>query len=251
MKNWIIFLGVFMLLLSCNKPTKQLVRIEGKQLPINAAIEMDQSLEQVIAPYRDKVAGEMRMSISYTPVDLTKNDGKFESSLGNLVADMCYELANPIFKKRTGKTIDFALFNHGGIRTSIGKGPITNEDAFKLMPFENMLVVVEITPAKLLEFVTYLRNGKTGHPLSKSVQLRIAKADFLMTIHGNTVDLEEDRNYFILTTDYLQKGGDRMNFLKDPINLYPTDYKMRNALIDYLKKNDTVKPVLDGRLIMD
>jgi len=38
-----------------------------------------------------------------------------------------------------------------------------------------------------------------------------------------------------------------MNFFKNPVNLYKTDYKLRNAIIDYFKETDTIKVKLDGR----
>ena len=72
----------------------------------------------------------MSKVLSYTPIDLTRTDGKLESSLGNLLADLCYQRANPVFKSRTGNTIDFALFNYGGIRAGITKGDITTQNAF-------------------------------------------------------------------------------------------------------------------------
>jgi 5'-nucleotidase len=40
-----------------------------------------------------------------------------------------------------------------------------------------------------------------------------------------------------------------MNFFKNPVKLYPLDYKMRSAIIDYFKETDTLKTNLDGRFI--
>jgi 5'-nucleotidase len=178
---------------------------------------------------------------------LVRTDGGLESSLGNLFADMCYQRANEVFKSRTGNNIDFAMFNYGGIRAGIGKGNITNENAFQLMPFENTLVVVELTAEKLHELAQYLIEGKTAHPLSKQINLVITnKADnYELSINNSPIDNTE--TYFVLTSDYLQTGGDHMNFFKDPVNLYKLDYKVRNAIIDYLKENDTISVTLDGR----
>ena len=38
-----------------------------------------------------------------------------------------------------------------------------------------------------------------------------------------------------------------MNFFKNPVSLFKTDYKVRNALIDYFKEHDTIHVALDGR----
>ena len=61
--------------------------------------------------------------------------------------------------------------------------------------------------------------------------------------------IEDGRTYTVVTSDYLQHGGDRMNFLKDPVTLEVLDYKIRNAMIDYFKTVDTIPARLDGRFV--
>ena len=113
------------------------------------------------------------------------------------------------------------------------------------MPFENSLVVVEMTSEKIKELVNYLISGNLAHPLSKQINLAITENGYNLKI--NNKPLDASKTYFVLTSDYLQHGGDSMNFFKDPVNLYNLDYKIRNAIIDYFKETDTVKVNLDGR----
>ena len=202
-------------------------------------------IEEFIKPYREKVEGEMNTVLSYTEKDLVRTDGELESSLGNLMADLCFKRANPVFSSRTSKNIDFALFNYGGIRAGITKGGIKTENAFQLMPFENSLVVVELTSEKIKELVKYLINGKRAHPLSKQINLTITKIGYNLTI--NKKPIEDSKTYFVLTSDYLQNGGDHMNFFKNPVSIVNLDYKLRNAIIDYFKETDTIQVKLDGR----
>jgi len=245
MKNSIILFFAIIILFSCKKEPLYLVKIEGKQLPVTESIASDKIIEDIINPYKEKVEKEMNTILSFTPINLVRTDGKLESSLGNLMADLCFQRANPVFNSRTGKNIDFAMFNHGGIRASITEGEITNQHAFNMMPFENNLVVVELTANKIEELVNYLIKGNTAHPLSKQINLIVKKDGYDLKI--NNEPFEKTDTYFVLTSDYLQNGGDRMNFFKDPIALYNLDYKMRNAIIDHFKKIDTVKVNLDGR----
>lgn len=245
MKKFIIPLIIFLTLFSCKSQLNQLVKIEGSQTTINETIASDKTIENSIKPYREKVEKEMTTVISYTPINLYRNDGDLESSLGNLMADLSFEKANPVFNSRTGKNIDFAMFNYGGIRAGISKGNITNESAFNLMPFENSLVVVELTSEKITELVNYLITENKAHPLSKQFNLVITEKGYDLKI--NNVALDTLKTYFVLTSDYLQTGGDNMNFFKDPVHLYSLDYKIRNAIIDYFKETDTVKVSLDGR----
>src|SRR5210317_1572100 len=167
LKNVIILFLITSVLSACDSPPKKLVKIEGSLISVDEEIAAKESIQSFIQPYKESVDKEMNTVLCYTPVDLVRTDGELESSLGNLMADLCMEKANPIFKSRTGKSIDFALFNYGGIRAGISKGDITNEHAFQLMPFENYLVVVEMTTAKIRELVAYLISRQRAHPVSK------------------------------------------------------------------------------------
>ena len=51
------------------------------------------------------------------------------------------------------------------------------------------------------------------------------------------------------TNDYLYNGGDRMTFFQPNEGLHVLDYKIRNVLIDYFKKQDTLNPKRDRRFI--
>jgi len=245
MKKFIIVFFTIFLFFSCKNKPQHLVKIEGKQLPISEKITSKENIDELVKPYRAKVEKEMNAVLSYTPIELNRRDGQLESSLGNLMADLCFEKANPVFNSRTGNNIDFTMFNFGGIRAGISKGEITTKNAFQLMPFENQLVVVELTSEKIKELVNYLITENRAHPLSKHFNLVITKNGYDLKINNKPID--SSKTYFVLTSDYLQNGGDNMNFFKNPESLLKTDYKVRNAIIDYFKENDTIKVKLDGR----
>ncbi|MBT8317125.1 MAG: 5'-nucleotidase C-terminal domain-containing protein [Lutibacter sp.] len=245
MKKFIILIFTLFIIFSCKNDPHHLVRIEGKLIPISEELNPKEVFETTIEPYKVKVEAEMNAVLSFTPNELNRLDGKLESSLGNLMADLCYEKADPVFNSRTSKNIDFTMLNFGGIRAGISKGDITMEHAFNLMPFENELVVVELTTDKLYELINYLITENRAHPISKHLNLEITKNGYNLKI--NNQPIEASKTYYVLTSDYLQNGGDNMIFFKNPVNLYKTDYKVRNAIIDYFKENDTIKVNLDGR----
>lgn len=243
-KNILIFFTI-LLLASCKNEPQHLVKIEGKPITISDEISADKTIEEFIKPYKEKVDTEMNVVLSYTPKDLIRTDGELESSLGNLMADLCYERANPVFNARTGKNIDFAMFNYGGIRAGITKGNIRTENAFNLMPFENSLVVVEMTAEKVTELAKYLVTNNAAHPISKQVRLKVKPNGYDLFINNSPLD--SSKTYYVLTSDYLQNGGDKMIFFKEPVKLHKLDYKLRNSIIDYLRETDTIKVTLDGR----
>ena len=244
----IILAFVIIITSSCTHKQQHLVKIEGTKIPVTQEIEGIKAIDSFIQPYKLKVEKEMNKVLTHTPISLDRKDGKLESSLGNLLADLSYQKANPIFNKRTGKNIDFALFNYGGIRAGITKGEVTTENAFKLMPFENTLVVAELSADKIKELVNYLIKAKRAHPLSKHIKLTLTGEDsYELKINGE--ELDTNKTYYVLTSDYLFNGGDNMTFFSNPINLHKLDYKLRNAIIDYFTEVDTLETGLDERFI--
>lgn len=242
------FLVAFLILFStyaCKKEKYVLTKVKANTLTIDSTLESKPEITKVIAPFKEKMIKEINTVISYTPKNLTRYDGQLESSLGNLIADLSYQIANPIFQKQKGKEIDFAMFNYGGIRASINKGNVTNKHAFELMPFENLYVVVELSGEKMEALIQYLIDGNTAHPLSKHLNLTISKNSYSLLINGEKFD--KNNTYFVLTTDYLQSGGDKMNFFKNPLQRISLEYKMRDGIVDYFKSVDTLKSNLDGR----
>tara|TARA_B110000046_G_scaffold157712_1_gene169221 strand:+ start:740 stop:1486 length:747 start_codon:yes stop_codon:yes gene_type:complete len=233
---------------SCKKSEKQLVTITAKNIAIDNTIKASEEIVRVIHPYKEKLVSEMQEVLCYSPKEIVKNDGNMQSSLGNLMADLCFEMAHPIFKEKTNQSIDFALFNQGGIRATIAAGSVTKADAFKLMPFDNELVVVTLSGEKVLELVAYFIKSRKAHPVSKSIQLTIGKNYNTVKIRGKIFD--KNKTYHVLTTDYLQGGGDRMNFFKKPKQQILLNYKMRDAIIDYFRKKDTLHTATDNRIII-
>jgi 2',3'-cyclic-nucleotide 2'-phosphodiesterase (5'-nucleotidase family) len=249
MKKALLVFSLIIIFIGCEKKTFSLVKITADIITIDSAFNEKAAYKKLIAPYKNKMIAEINSVISYAPKNINRYDGKMQSSLGNLLADLCYERANIIFKERTGKEIDFSVFNYGGIRASISKGAVTNKNPFELMPFENNLVVVELSGKKIMELVDYFIKNKSAHPLSKNIELLInTDASYQLKINNQKFDPTE--NYFVLTSDYLQSGGDNMDFFKNPISLFKTDYKMRHAIIDEFKSLDTLRASVDNRVIL-
>jgi hypothetical protein len=52
----------------------------------------------------------------------------------------------------------------------------------------------------------------------------------------------------VASTDYLINGGPSVGFFNEFESRTQTDYLLRNAIIDYLKKVDTLEAVADDRI---
>ncbi len=247
MRKIIALLAIF-IAVSCSQEKQGVSKIEGKRININDSLVSDEKIEAFIKPFRERIEDDMNKILSYAPKDMHKNDGELETTIGNLMADFVKSQSEPIYKKRTGKSIDVCLLNHGGIRAPIPKGPIKTRTAFNVMPFENSIVVAELTSENIHNLIAYLVKAKRAHPIS-GLTIKLDKNDTVTEALINGKPIEADRTYAVVTSDYLQNGGDRMNFLKNPETLEVLDYKIRNAMIDYFKSVDTIPARLDGRFV--
>ena len=246
-KHFVVFVTI-VLVFSCQDPSYKLAEIHGKQLPIAESINSVDSIEKVISPYRDRLNQVLDEPLAYAPSTISKNDGRYNSTAGNLLADIVYEQANPIFKNRRNKEIDFVVLNHGGIRSIISKGNVTSRTAYEVMPFENKIVVLELKGKAVRDLVSHLVRSRRPNPIS-GLQIILEKDDQLSSVNIQGQPFDEKRTYYVATSDYLANGGDDMGFFKQGENRTETDYLVRNAMIDYFKKKDTLRPKIDDRFI--
>ncbi|MDB9902543.1 5'-nucleotidase C-terminal domain-containing protein, partial [Flavobacteriaceae bacterium] len=173
-------------------------------------------------------------------------DGKLESTLGNLIADILYEECNPKFKEITSKNIDFALFNYGGVRGTLNKGDITQHDLFTIMPWKNLATVVKIKGEKVIDLINYFNIENLSHPSSK-IEIEFFNKK-VKNILISKKEFESDKDYYVLTSNFLQEGGDKMNFFKDPLELYNLNLNLRELLIKSITNKKLVESKLDNRI---
>ena len=221
----------------------------GFNIEINQQVLSDSSIVKYYQPFKKNLEESlMNTPISYSPETYRKNDGELNSTLSNMFADATYEMSNPVFNKMSGENIDIVLLNNGGIRSIISKGNISEKTAFELMPFENSIVVLELSGLSIIKMIDYLRKVKLQHPI-KGLQITLNNNYSVNEVNINGVNIEKEKKYYVATTDYLLEGGDKMYFLAETTKTTDINYKMRDILIDYFKKYDTIKLKSDNRFI--
>ncbi|MBL7473679.1 5'-nucleotidase C-terminal domain-containing protein [Robertkochia sp. 1368] len=221
-------------------------KVSWEEIEVTEVLEKPDSLEQFVAPYRKHLDSVLAEPLCYAPTTLSKSDGQYNTAIGNLLCDIIYEQGAPIFESRTGKKIDMVLINHGGIRAVISQGPVTRRTAYEVMPFENTINVLEISSEKLNEMVDYLVRSNRPHPFS-GLTISINENGELLEYKVNGRDPKKGDTYFVATSNYLANMGDNMKFFGNPIQRYELDYLIRNAMIDYFEKTDTLRAATDKR----
>jgi 2',3'-cyclic-nucleotide 2'-phosphodiesterase (5'-nucleotidase family) len=244
-QHFVIFITIISFT-SCKQDPTSLKKLEAKQLAIDSTATSITHIETFVRPYRERINVILDSVLAYAPYAISKTDGIYNTTEGNLMADLILFEANPIFKIRTGKNIDFVLMNHGGIRASISKGNVSARTAYEVMPFENNISVVALKGTSVLELVDYLVKSKRAHPVA-GIQIILNTNDTVRSISIQGKPLDENALYYVATSDYLVSGGDDMVFFKNGVSFTTLDYKIRNAIIDYFTKVDTLSPIIDDR----
>ena len=234
--------------LACKESVPKLRDIEGQRVQVNYSATPKDSVENFIAPYRNRINQVLDSVLAFAPKAISKTDGSLNTTAGNLMSDIVMQEVNPVFNARTGKKIDFVLLNFGSIRSVISAGNITERTAYEVMPFENSVVVAELDGKAIRAMVSFLIKSTVAHPIS-GIQIIVDKNKSLQAVNIQGQPFDENRTYFVATSDYLVTGGDKMDFFKDYISLTDSDYLIRNTMVDYFKKMDTITAFEDDRFI--
>ncbi len=249
LKLFVIFLTLFFII-SCSKQIYHVSKIEGKRIPITEKENQIPEIENFIKPFREHINKDLDLILAYCPETLDKASGEWQTTIGNLMADVTLKKGNIVFNAREKRNIDICLLNHGGIRSILPKGNVTARTAFEIMPFENSLVVVVLKEEQILELVDYFIATKKAHPIA-GLTFTIDKNNQAKNILVQGKALNSETLYYVGTNDYLSNGGDNMNFFKKGVQKFDLDYKLRNILIDYFKEVDTIPVINDVRITVE
>lgn len=250
--GFFVILLTFNLFISCKSTSSyQTFKIEGKKIGITNEKGENEAIVTYVKPYSDNINKDLNSVLAYCPETQDKSKGTWQTNIGNLLAQITFELGNPVFQKRENKNIDVCLLNNGGIRTVIAKGDVTTRTAYEVMPFENSLVIVGLTGKEIKTLAEYFIKDKKPHPLY-GMKIYIDKTTLAINkIEINNQPLDENRMYYVGTSDYLANGGDNMTFFKESTIKFDMDYKLRNMMIDYFKKVDTIPNITTEKIILE
>jgi len=237
----LFFIAALLLLNSCNK-TLQFANADPRFYEVSKKTgTAGGELEALIAPYRADLESAMNTEIGQAGIKMTK--GKPESTLGSFVANLMLEHA----READPTPVDFAMQNYGGLRISeIPKGAITTGKIFELMPFDNMLVVVDCTGEIAKQFINDLA-ASGGAPLSGNISFQIIEKEAAnIMIDGKPFD--EQRNYRIAMPDYIANGGGRKDYLTKMPRL-DLEVMIRDAILEYVTNHEgPIAPKLPGNI---
>ena len=152
-------------------------------------------------------------------------------------------------RQKSPEHVDVAVVNIGGMRCNWGAGDITFRHVFELMPFDNMLVVLTLKGSdlqQLCEIFAYSGGQGIAGMRIKAFGDKVMQQDALVTIGGKPIEM--DKTYTVATSDYLSQGNDGMVPLKNYVEMWNSEEKIRDLYIEYIEQVKTVEAKVDGRM---
>jgi len=243
-----IFLLILVLLSGCHSMRVEKFEFTNIRLDSTLKVAPDARMESVILPFKTKLEKDMKEVLCFSKTALI--GGRPESLLTNFCADMALHEADSIcLKNYPAIRMDVSMVNRGGLRVPIPKGEIKVQDIFELMPFENEVVFLKLSGTGLRQFINHIasRGGEGVSGMRFGIQDGKAISP---EIQGQPLD--DSKNYWLVTSDYIAGGGDGSSNLKEVGERINTGVKFRDMFIDHLRKLGNsglmIEAKTDGRI---
>ena len=225
-------------LLACSSVTT--IHTNAERVEVTDAYEHVNKIDSIVQPFKEKLEEEMLVVIAHASKDFKK--GRPNGALNNWAADVTLNSQ----RDTTDIVPTFCLLNVGGLRNPISKGDVTIGDLYKLMPFDNEVVVVELPWKSLEKIQTYLIE-RDGEPIAGAKlvdgNLRIDQLivgeiniDDESSAVAQRIVIDPPETFRVVTSDYLMNGGDNMDFFKDKLNVEHTGQLLRDVMIEQAKQ---------------
>lgn len=247
-----------------NPTTRDVVEVRAKNVAVTRDVPKDPTISELLKKYTDLMRPMANEVVGSVTADITGNETESgESALGDLIADA------QLYATSGGEGAVVALMNPGGIRDDIlfnqtadeeRPGEVIYEEAFDVQPFENSLIVMNLTGKQIDSILeeqfdnpspgqnrilqvsrgfTYVWNESA--PTGSKVDIADIK------INGTPIDT--NGTYKVAANCFLAEGGDGFVTLKEEIDrifcISDTE-----ALVDYLKAFSPISPPTMDRILV-
>jgi len=199
-------------------------------IPITASIPDDAAIQKVIAPFAAEIKASFDLPLVQAPQGLFRGRRGEENLLGYWVSDVMRTAA----EMATGRPVRFAITNAGGLRSNLRPGQLKVADLYEVMPFENELLVIELTGAEVIQVVKESIVRRGGEPCSgvKTVLGGTPEAPSCVSTWEDGSPIDPATTVCVATTDYLYSGGDSIPTLKKGRKPFTTGLTLRQILLD-------------------
>lgn len=231
----------------------------GAPIHLTNTTEQDEELQAKIDEWSvpfEEFAGE-KVGFAENELDqATCQDG--DCLLGQVMADAMLEYRANLTQSDDEKP-DFALINAGGVRATINKGDVTRGDVLTSFPFGNAIVEIKMKGEdvrKVLEGCVSYENQFNNEEITSWFQVSDGiyieynedndKGNRLVNVIVGGEDLDDDKDYRIVTLDFLAGGGD--NIFEETSDFATLDTQ-DEVLLGYLEAHNPLENDLEERVV--
>ncbi|WP_166484815.1 bifunctional metallophosphatase/5'-nucleotidase [Clostridium cuniculi] len=166
---------------------------------------VDENVAESIAKYNEELAPTLLTEVAELNFDLDHDRYAGVTPLGVTVAEAM---------RQAGGT-QVAIANGGGIRAPLTKGTLTLGDMYTILPFDNNVVTMKVTGAKLKELIQHGINPDGfgwGQYSGLTVWYDSATDEITSMRLSDGTKVQDDEYYTLTSIDFLMTGGDSYNF---------------------------------------
>lgn len=212
--------------------------------------EANQDVAKLIAQYEGENQEILSQVIGNTATEL---DGARphvrtrETNLADLITD----------SMRLATGADAVITNGGGIRNNIDAGEITMGEALEVLPFGNLVTVIEVTGQNIVDA---LKHGASDYPNPKGAFPQVSGLEYTIDISsdqveikdvkigGNAIDLA--KTYRLATNDFMAVGGDDYKMFEGAkqVSLHGSMLEIFADYLTKLSKDGAFTAKTDGRI---
>jgi 2',3'-cyclic-nucleotide 2'-phosphodiesterase (5'-nucleotidase family) len=248
--GWGRDLGVLKLTFERGGPAERfhLADYTNRYLPMTPDLPEDDGLKAFIADYDARLQREMGQVLATALHDFPVDQVRLrENALADLVADA--------LRKQVGA--DIGVFNGGNFRAPLDAGEVTAGDLYAVLPFDNFLVKVALTGAKLRQLLTYSAQqyGDGGFLQVSGLRVRYVDGQLQGVLVGSdpatATPLDDSTKYTVVMTDFLAIGGDGFPLQEDPYGPGYTGLEQRAAFSLWASQQRELSAATDGRVAVE
>ena len=246
--------GVFVVRIDLQvTPDGKVLARQHRFVPITPDLPEEPAMAALVARYQGQLSQALDVRIGETRVPLDARNAALrtsETNLGNFVTDVM----------RARLRADVAIMNGGGIRGNqvLPAGALTKRDINALLPFLNVLVMVEVPGKVLLEV---LERSVAVFPREFGGFLQVSGLSFVfdparpagqrvVRVLVGGLPLDPERRYALATHSYTAEGGDGYAMLATakPLVFAQDGPGLAETLFEAIERAGVIAPGTEGRI---
>lgn len=221
---------------------------DNAPIVVDESIPEDSDVASMIAAFRKPIESLQNQEIGSTETGLPRSGDR---GPGNVMANV---ITDAMLEATKGQGSVAAFMNAGGVRAGLDVGKITYGQAITVQPFNNTLVILELSGAELraaLEHGAAVGGGLlfpskgTSYLIdsSRPAGSRVSE----VVVAGQLLDLS--KTYRLTFNSFTASGGDAHEVLKNAKGTrIDTGFLDIDALVAYIRANTPVNRTLEGRV---